>query len=126
VKTAMVRLASALLGLVTSLVSLASAMVALAEAGARCLAARMGPRVAPLPTKPRARTGAKVGLTLVGPVQAEDRGEGARKLEGALRGLGFRPSDVEHAVGALRDRAEREPLEGLIVEALGQLTRKAS
>jgi Holliday junction DNA helicase RuvA len=58
------------------------------------------------------------------PVASTRRGtEGEERLRSALTGLGFKPAEAERAIGSLGPRADTEPVEQLLREALALLSR---
>lgn len=62
--------------------------------------------------------------TAGGPLPAsKGAGAGDERLRGALVGMGFKPAEAERAVATLGDRTETEPMEKLLREALGVLSR---
>jgi Holliday junction DNA helicase RuvA len=50
-------------------------------------------------------------------------GEGEERLRSALTGLGFKPGEADRAIASLGARSETVPVESLLREALGLLSR---
>jgi hypothetical protein len=132
VRAALARLFVALVALVTAIVALAAGLVRLAAAGVGALTTRLAagrsrPRPAapargPLPANVRRLSDAR--RPSEGPRNRRvlgAPGSAAARLESALTGLGFAAPAVRAFVGSLGDRAEREPIEGLIKEGLRAL-----
>jgi Holliday junction DNA helicase RuvA len=54
---------------------------------------------------------------------ARRNGEGEDRLRSALTGLGFKPSEADHAIAVLGTRSEAVPTEALLREALALLAK---
>jgi Holliday junction DNA helicase RuvA len=66
-----------------------------------------------------------LGATAAAPPPTNGRrgSEGEERLRSALTGMGFKPSEAEHALAVIGERAHTAPVETLLREALGILAR---